>query len=48
MENFELPILFGIIASLNVLLGGFLVINLKKYFNSILGLAGGVMLGVVI
>lgn len=48
MENFYTPLFFGILASLNVLLGGFLVMNLKKYFNSILGLAGGVMLGVVI
>jgi ZIP family zinc transporter len=48
MENFQLPLLFGALASLNVLLGGFLVINLKKHFNSILGLAGGIMLGVVI
>lgn len=42
------PLLLGVIAGLNVFLGGFLVIRLKKYFNIILGFAGGVMLSIAI
>jgi ZIP family zinc transporter len=48
MENYQLPLIFGVLASVNVLLGGILVLKLKNYFNNILGLAGGVMLGVVV
>lgn len=39
--------LLGLLASANVLIGGSLVIYFKKYFNTILGFAGGVMLSVV-
>ncbi len=47
MTETYLPILLGLLASANVLFGGSLVIYLKKYFNIILGFAGGVMLSVV-
>lgn len=41
------PYILGAIASLNVLLGGYLVLRFKKYFNIMLGFAGGVMISVV-
>lgn len=44
MDN---SLFFGILASANVLLGGYLVLRFKKYFNNILGFAGGVMLAVI-
>lgn len=44
MDN---SLIFGLLASLNVLLGGFLVLRFKQYFNNILGFAGGVMLAVI-
>ncbi len=47
MLEIYLPVLLGLVASVNVLIGGSLVIYLKKYFNTILGFAGGVMLAVV-
>lgn len=37
----------GILASINILLGGLLVIRLKKHFNTILGISGGVMIATV-
>ena len=42
-----LPIFLGLLASLNVFIGGFLVLKLKNYFNIILGFSGGVMLGII-
>lgn len=47
MTETYLPVLLGLFASVNVLFGGSLVIYLKKYFNIILGFAGGVMLSIV-
>lgn len=44
----DYSLIFGLLASFNVLLGGLLVLRFKKYFNNILGFAGGVMLAVVI
>lgn len=51
MDIFNSPVFIslalGLAASANVLLGGFLVVGLKRHFNTILGLSGGVMIGVV-
>jgi ZIP family zinc transporter len=44
MDN---SLIFGLLASANVLLGGYLVLKFKKYFNTILGFAGGIMLAVI-
>ncbi len=44
----DTSIIFGLLASLNVFIGGYLVLKFKKYFNNILGFAGGVMLSVVL
>lgn len=44
MDN---SLIFGLLASFNVLLGGFLVLQFRKYFNNILGFAGGVMLAII-
>jgi ZIP family zinc transporter len=47
MEILSNPLFIGIVASANVFIGGFFVLKFKKYFNTILGFAGGVMLSVV-
>lgn len=47
MENFFLALAFGAVASLNIFLGSFITIKLQKYFNIILGFAGGVMIGTI-
>lgn len=44
----DYSLLFGLLASLNVFLGGLLVLKFKKYFNNILGFAGGVMIAIVL
>jgi zinc transporter ZupT len=47
MNTYLITLLFGALASLNVFLGSFLTVRLEKHFNTILGLAGGVMIGTV-
>jgi ZIP family zinc transporter len=39
--------IIALLTSLNVFLGGYLVFKFKKYFNTILGFAGGIMLSVI-
>jgi zinc transporter, ZIP family len=43
-----LSLLFGLLASLNILFGGYLAMRMKKYFNLLLGVSGGLMLGTAI
>jgi ZIP family zinc transporter len=52
MENLiNSPVLIssflGVLAFLNILFGGLLVIKLKKHFNTILGVSGGIMIATV-
>jgi ZIP family zinc transporter len=37
----------ALLTSINVFIGGYLVLKFKKYFNTILGFAGGIMLSVI-
>ncbi len=39
--------IIALLTSLNVFIGGYLVFKFKKYFNTILGFAGGIMLSVI-
>lgn len=47
MNLTSLAIFFGILASFNVLVGSVITLRLEKYFNIVLGLSGGIMMGTI-